>query len=293
MPGDRADRPTIGDPDRPSEAVGSWPSIDLARFGLPPLGWLFVAAALLVGAQRLRWTAGAPLETVPSGIFSAVEAVTIALLPAALLFRAREAPLTHRLLLGGLAVGAIAEFVRAVMSFWPLVPGGESWRGTVLDAPWPLLGPLGSFLVGLGLLGLRTSRPTRMRILAAIALAYVAPHVVSIGLADSQSVPSIDAYGAVLSVLWPVAAAFAVWVPVSSWLDGERPRAFWGLLALALPLSLVVRAFELPQAIAVVAFRSNALYLVGITLGAIVGAVVSLLALAAYAREMPPPARSA
>jgi hypothetical protein len=98
---------------------------------------------------------------------------------------------------------------------------------------------------------------------------------------------SIDGYSAVLLVIVPLTTAFAVWVSASSWLDGERPRAFWGLLALALPLSLAARAFELPQVIAVAALRSNALLVVGVTVGAFVGAVVSLLALAAYARLTP------
>ncbi|MHB8459541.1 MAG: hypothetical protein ACYDB6_05660, partial [Candidatus Limnocylindrales bacterium] len=63
------------------------------------------------------------------------------------------------------------------------------------------------------------------------------------------------------------------------------PRAFWGLLALALPLSLLSRLIELPQAIVVVALRSNALFFPATTISAIVGAIVALLALVAFARE--------
>ncbi len=41
------------DPDTPTEVVGALrlPPIDLARLGLPPLGWLFVGGAAVVAAR--------------------------------------------------------------------------------------------------------------------------------------------------------------------------------------------------------------------------------------------------
>lgn len=284
-----ADRPAMDDPDTPLEAVGSWKSIDLARLGLPPLGWLFVAGAVLVAAQHLRLGLAIPAEAIPPAILSGVTRVAIALLPAALLFRAPRAHRTHRLLLAGLAAGAIAELVRAVIAFWPSGPTGEAWRGTALDAAWPWLGPLGNLLVGLGLIRLRARRPPRFGLLAAIASAYLALGVVPtwIVVAASQPVASIDGYSALLFVTVPLTAAVAVWVPVSARLGREPPRAFWGLLALGLPLGLAARAFALAQTVTEAAPRMDALFVVSVTLGAFVGAVVSLAALGAYARLTP------
>ena len=95
-------------------------------------------------------------------------------------------------------------------------------------------------------------------------------------------------------VLVAVVGAFAVWVPVSAWLDRDAPRAFWGLLALGFPLGLVARAGGLVQTIAMQAFASAGLYSSGLfvvatTLSALIGAIVAILALVAYAREMPLP----
>jgi hypothetical protein len=191
-----ADLSTTDNPDIPSEAVGAWPSVDLAQLGLSPLGWLFIAGAALVGAQHLHAILGAPVETVPAAIFSGVAAVAIALLPGALLWRTPAATRTHRLLLAGLAAGAIAGLVRAVIAFWPSGPGGGSWRGTVLDGTWPLLGALGSLLVGLGLRRLRTRRPARLGLLAVIASAYIAVSVVPTWIVVAvDGIGSIDCQG--------------------------------------------------------------------------------------------------
>ena len=275
--------------DHSDEIVGSWPSIDFARLGLPPLGWLFVVAAVFVAVQHLRWMDGGSLEAVPDEVFSTVAAVTIVLLPAALLWRVRAATRTHRLLLAGLAAGAVSELLRAVVSFAPFVSYGALFGGTVIGGVWPLFGPLGGLLAGLGLVRLRPAGVTRIRLLAAIATAYVALDVGSFAIAFAGSHPpgSIDPHSAVLLVIRPLAAAFAVWVPVAAWFDDEAPRAFWGLLALALPLNLLSRLTELPEAIVIVALRSNALFLPAVTIGAIVGAFVALLALVAFARETP------
>ncbi|MHB8673678.1 MAG: hypothetical protein ACYDAK_08360 [Candidatus Limnocylindrales bacterium] len=263
--------------DHSDEIVGSWLSIDF---------WLFIAAAMVVGVQHLRSIDGASLETVPL-VLSAVAAVTVVLLPTALLWRARDAARTHRLLLAGLAAGAVSELLRAVISYAPLVPDGAPMVRTVLDLIQAFFGPLAGLLVGLGLVRLRTARITRVRVLVAIAATYVAFDVGSslIVFGNSQLHDWVNPLTAVLLVIRPLAAAFAVWVPVAAWFDDEAPRAFWGLLALALPLSLLSRLIELPQAIVVVALRSNALFFPATTISAIVGAIVALLALVAFARE--------
>jgi hypothetical protein len=116
------------------------------------------------------------------------------------------------------------------------------------------------------------------------------PQSYALGVPDGTVIASEFA----LLVLVAAVGAFVVWVPVSAWLDRDTPRAFWGLLALAFPLGLVARAGGLVQTTAMQAFASAGLYSNGFfvaatTLGALVGAVVALLALLAYAREMPRP----
>jgi hypothetical protein len=174
--------------------------------------------------------------------------------------------------------------------------------GTFLFAlSWPL-GGLGSLLLGLGLLRLRVRR-TRVGLLVVIGALYVGLSVLTLGIIVAQVPQSYDlgvpngfvtASGFVLLVLVAVVGAFVVWVPVSAWLDRDPPRAFWGLLALAFPLGLVARVGGFIQTIAMQAFASAGLYSSGLfvvatTLSALIGAIVAILALVAYAREMPLP----
>lgn len=292
---------TLESPGLPSEAVGPRRPI-IARLSLRPLGWLFVAAAVLVGAARLHAIVGEPAAMLPDMICSAVAAALVALLPAALVVRLPEAPRIQRLLFAGLALGAASEWAWATTFFWPSGPGVVEWLGTLLFALWWPLGGLGSLLLGLGLLRLRARR-TRAGLLVVIGALYAGLSVLTIGIAVAQVPQSYDlgvpdgiviAADFALLVLVAAVSAFVVWVPVSAWLDRDAPRAFWGLLALAFPLGLVARAGGLVQTIAMTAFAStdaysNWLFLVATTLGALVGAVAALLALVAYARKTPLP----
>lgn len=284
------DRAAVSDADIPSEVVGGLPSIDLARIRLQPLGWLFVAGAVFVAAERLRGIAGAPFEDIPAGVLAGVAAVILTLLPAALLRRSPGALRTHRLLLAGLAAWATFEVLLAVVFAWPLGPDGSSWRGTPLDGALPYLGPLGSVLIGGGLLQLRMKPPSRFGLLAATAGVYVALGIVpwAISVAASRPLGSGDPSVVVFSfVVEPLAAAFAVWAAVGAWLDREPPRAFWAVLALALPFGLAARAFEVPQLIAVAVYQTNTFFVATTTGMALIDAAVALLALAAYGRLMP------
>ncbi|MGO9178667.1 MAG: hypothetical protein ACLQHS_05245 [Candidatus Limnocylindrales bacterium] len=288
-------------PGLPSEAVGPRRPI-IAWLSLPPLGWLFVAAAVFVAALRLQGITGESAAMLPDTICAAVGAALVALLPAALLIRLPESPRTQRLLFAGLALGAASEWAWATTFIWAIGPGVVEWLGTLLFALWWPLGGLGSLLLGLGLLRLRARR-TRTGLLIGIGALYVALSLFTIGIVVAQvpqaydlSVPNgfVTASGFALAVLVAVVGAFVVWVPVSAWLDHDAPRAFWGLLALAFPLSLVARAGGLIQTIAMQAFASEDLYsngffVVATTLSALVAAVVALLALVAYARETPLP----
>ncbi len=284
-----ADRSAMDDRDVSSAAVGSWRSIDLGRLGLPPLGWLFVAGAALVAAQHLRLGLAVPAEAIPPAILSGITRVMIVLLPAALLFRAPRAHRTHRLLLAGLALGAIAELARAVIVLRPPGLTLEPWAETGLDAAWPWLGPVGNLLVGLGLVRLRNGRPLRLGLLAAIASTYLALGIAPTWIVAAASPPvgTIELGAALLLMTVPLAAAIATWVPVSAWLEHTPPRAFWGLLALGLPLFLAQRALALAQTVIEVATRMDALFVVSVTLGAFVSAVAAVAAVAAYARLTP------
>ena len=228
--------PGADDPDTPTEAVGSWPTIDLGRLGLPPLGWVFVAVALFVAATRLRTIGGAPADIVPDILLSSIQATVVVLLPAALLWRLPGAIRTHTLLLTGLALVAAAQLVMAANQLWPLFHSDDGTRST-FDAAWPLLTPAGGILIGLGLLRLRVGAD-RLSVLAAIVVTYVGIGVASYLIGAGTG--TLHAYDVAILVIVPAAAAVAVWVPVAAWLESDTPQAFWGLLAVALPLGVIV-----------------------------------------------------
>lgn len=276
--------PRTNDPDTPSEAVGSWPSVDLARLGVPPLGWLFVAVGLVVAATHLRSIAGTSLDTLPSAVLSGIASTVVALMPTALLWRAPGATRTHTLLLAGFAAGSIAEFDVGVLSLWSMWPSELAGVLDWLRRGWPLLDAAGSLLVGLGLLRLKGG-VTRASLLAASVATFVGLHAVSFELGPGLGV--LDAYGLALLVAGPAAAAVVVWVPVAAWLDHAEPRAFWGVLAAALPISLVGRVLELLSSMV----RSDALFVPIFTIDAAVSAAIAVLVLVAISRLMPSMAR--
>ena len=275
--------PVVDDPDTPTEAVGSWPAIDLARLGLPPLGWVFAAAALFVGVVHLRTLSGAPLEIVPAILLSTVESGVVVLLPAAVLWRVHEALRTHALLLTGLALLAAGQLILAVNQLWPVLQNEDGTR-SALGITWPLLTPAGGILIGLGLLRMRTGA-IRLPVLAAIVAAYVGIGVASYVIGAGSG--TIEAYDAGLMVIVPAAAAVAVWVPVAAWLESDAPPAFWGLLAVALPFGVISRLLTLLDTIVGTSTQSNVLFVPTMTVNSILGCLAALLALVAYARMTP------
>ena len=275
--------PVAHDPDTPTEAVGSWPTIDLARLGLPPLGWVFVAAALLVGVVRLRMLGGAPLDIVPTILFSAVETAVVVALPAALLWRVHDALRTHALLLVGLALVAVDRLILAVNQLWPMIQSDDGTRSAV-GLAWPWLMPAGGVLIGLGLLRLRTG-PIRLPVLATIVAVYVGIGVASYLVGGGSG--TLDAYDTALLIIVPAAAAVAVWVPVAGWLESDAPQAFWGLLAIALPLGVIARLLTLVATIVGTSTQSNVMFVPVVTVNSILGCLAALLALVAYARMTP------
>ena len=275
--------PGADDPDTPTEAVGSLPTIDFGRLGLPPLGWVFVAVALFVAATRLRTIGGAPADIAPDILLSSIQATVVVLLPAALLWRAPAAIRTHTLLLTGLALVAAAQVVFAANQLWPLFHSDDGTRST-FDAAWPLLTPAGGLLIGLGLLRLRVGAH-RLSVLAAIVVTYVGIGVASYLIGAGTG--TLDAYDAALMVIVPAAAAVAVWVPVAAWLESDTPQAFWGLLAVALPVGVISRLLTLLATIVGTSTQSNVLFVPMITINAFLGSVAVLLALVAYVRMTP------
>ncbi len=116
--------------------------------------------------------------------------------------------------------------------------------------------------------------------------------LVGLGLPAAAAHLSLLSPWLVLAALMTAAGACAVWVPVSAWLDGEAPRAFWGLLALGFPLGVLGRVVGVGELLALLApgpggVVSDGAYLLSTVAVALIGIAGSLLALAAYARATP------
>ena len=224
---------------------------------LRPLGWLFVVGAACVIVARLdRLVGTSPATTVLAAGPQAIAAALVALLPAALLLRAPDAPTRRRPLFFGLAATALTEWVQAAVFTWspPLVTANASvW--TVLSDVLVPLGVLGSLLIALGLLRLRpggATRPWLLVIIVGLDLGFLG---LQIGLVATWAHLSFDLVTFGPDVLLTAAGGVATWVPVSAWLDHDAPRGFWGLLALGFPLGLVARAIGLTQTVAMMSPR--------------------------------------
>ena len=277
----------------PVEALG--PRLPVpAWLELPPLGWMFVVGAACVMLARLdRLIGTSPATTVLSASPQAIEAALVALLPAALLLRMPDAPTRRRALFVGLAATALIAWVQTALFTWspPLMIANPSLWTVLSDVQVPLE-VLGSLLIGLGLLRLRPGGATRLRLLVVIVGLDVGLLGLQIGLVATWAHLTFDLVAFGPDVFLTAAGGVATWVPVSAWLDHDAPRGFWGLLALGFPLGLVARAIGLTQTVAMMTapppgLSSDALFLTATTLDALVGAVVALLAIAAYARLTP------
>ncbi len=282
-------------PQLPVEALG--PRLPIPDWlELRPLGWLFVVGAACVIVARLdRLVGTSPATTVLSASPQAIAAALVALLPAALLLRVPDAPTGRRPLFVGLAATALTEWVQAAVFAWssPLLPSTPSVWTVLSDVQVPL-GVLASLLIALGLLRLRPGGATRPWLLVVIVGLEVGFLGLQVRLVATWAHPSFDLVALGPDVLLTAAGGVAAWVPVSAWLDRDTPRAFWGLLALGFPLGLVASVVGLTQTVAMMSapsmgLSSDALFLVATALGALIGAVVSLLAIVAYARETPLP----
>lgn len=291
-------RPEADQPDRSTEVVGALTLPDLGPLGRRPLSLVFVVAAAGLALGRASLIAsdlgrGGPLDVAAFAVVSGATQTLVVLLPAALLWRVPTAPRTHRMLLAGLALGALVELLRlgtalASTSFSqpPIGPG--------LDTLAWLVRPLASLLVGLGLLHLRAGRMTRRGMLVVIASIYLALSLVPLGAELIGNAPILFTWIVLVSgILVPFLAAFAGWVPVDAWLAGERPRQFWGLLALGVPLYVFGALFAemLPAWVVLPANPAavNDIAFASLTLGELFSLGAVSLAFVAYARLTPLP----
>lgn len=279
----------VFDADTPTEAVGAIGLPDLESLGLPRLGWLFVAGAVLVGLLRLGAIDGIDVGTVPYRVVNAIEGATLALLPAALLLRAPDAPRTHPLLLAGLAATALSEIGRAVVAYQPFLGSIAlyDWAAP-LDLALGTIGVIGLVLTGIGLLRLWPVDWGRTWLLVGIAVGYLvltyAPMVIS---AASGIEVSLDFVSAVVPTGSVLASAFATWVAVAAWLDRAQPRALWALLAAALPLRIVIQLIEAAVAAPVWAGNPSGPWLLSLPITGILAATIACLGLLAYVRYTP------
>ncbi len=299
----------VDDRDLPGDVVGaiSWDDLKplrrlgaVARIPTTALDLVFLAAAFVVIAWWTKTIAAAlaepnvPLMAVPTAVLDEATAVVVALLPVALLWRAPHAPGTHPWLLTGLAVGAAYECFSVVGGLWQ-VDVSISTPLSTLQSALPYLHPVGIALVGVGLLAIRTGKPRRLRLLAALVGLYVAIELVPAAtIATSGALGSDPLWGSAIQwvgILTAITSGFAVWVAVGTWLDREAPVAFWGLLALALPLRLVAAIITVPQDILVLTFQGSLPEIAG-TVVSLTYAVAVLLAFVAYARYLPQTASS-
>jgi hypothetical protein len=291
--------PPLEDAVVPSEVVGAMSLADLGPLGRAPLRLAFVAAAALVAVGR-GWLVrgdlvdGVPLDIVAFSAASALVSVLIVSLPTALLVRRPEAYRTHRLLFAGLGIGAAIEIVRLANQALPADLAATAPHSNLLAVAWVGV-PIGTILVGLGLLRLRSSGPTRRGLLIVLAAVCLAIALVPAGIGLMTEQVTIDPLPfALTSIVEPIAAAFAAWVAVDAWLDREEPRTFWTLIAAALPIQVIAGLLGLGLPIPVYLAAPldpqtlNVLFFSSATISTLLVLWALALAVVAYGRHTPP-----
>ena len=276
------------DPDTPTEAVGTLRPIDLDALGLSRLGLVFVAVAIAVGLLRLTVIGSVGSSLLPNLLLGTIEAVTVCLLPAALLLRAPTAERTHPVLLAGLAAGAGAEAVRAIIARAPLALDlMTAWSGSLVTLA-SLADLAGAVLVGLGLMRLLPVPTRRQLLLAGIAGAYLLLAYASLVMLAASGVDiANDPWALVQPAGYALASAFVTWVAVAAWQDRVDPRTFWALLAAALPLGVAARLAEVVGTFLNLGPTSQTTQIGILTLVALFEAATACLALVAYGRYAP------
>ncbi len=284
--------PDAFDPDVPTEAVGSLKLLDIDAIRLPRLGWLFVAGAIFVGLVRLGAIGGmgdVPGAASVARLAQAIETGTIALLPAALLLRAPAAPRTHRLLLAGLATGAVAEIGRAAVTYQPLFhPDALYIWGGPLDPALEAIAVIGLVLTGFGLLRLWPGARARSSLLAVIVGVYLALTYLPVMIAAASGIDvSVDVASATLPAAYVLGSALVTWVAVAAWLDRADSRAFWTLLSAALPIRILIQLVGVATSIRTLADDPSGPWFLYLPVTGTLAAATACLALLAYVRYTP------
>ncbi len=267
---------------------------------LPLLGWGFLLLAGLVG---LSWAASFVQGPAFGGALAVIAAVVGVASPAALLYRVPTAWRSHRLLLAGLAAGsvsgALSRALLPLVAAWSLGTV-DPWRQFALWAGPAVLGLAGMLLVALGLARLRERPPSRgvRRLLPVLVLVelvgnasvflYLVTHP---GSMPPSELPAALAPAAIILASAPI-SAYAAWVPLAAWIDGEAPRPFWVLLGVAALAGLAGLAPNLAINV-VLAIGSLDLFVPLTTLDEALAVAAAILAFVAYARCTPPPPRTA
>jgi hypothetical protein len=291
-------RPTTDQPERTNEVVGALTLADVGPMGRHPQSLIFIVAAagLALGRAMLILSEldGLPLDLAAHALVAAATETIVVLLPAALLWRIPSAGRTHRTLLAGLALGALAELLRLGAAL-AATTYGDQLPGPDLNTVASLVLPVASLLIGLGLLELRGGQSTRRGLLVVIASMYLAVSLVPVG-ADLIANEAVSATWLflVVGIAAPLLAAFAAWVSADAWFAGDRPSRFWGLLALGVPLYVIAAVvsqggWALATWVAMPAdpLAVNDFGYVSATLGEIFALTAVCLAFVAYARLTP------
>lgn len=250
------------------------------RAGLPALAWIFILAAIVVGLLPLLTLVGAATESMLIGgfLYAITAAVSVAL-PAALLARLPDAHRRVPSLFTGLALLALATLLRAALQPLRL---GTSVTLLTLDVAF-VIEVAGLLLVGIGLLRVRAGATAWQPLLIVLAAAYViaglAPPLLNGSLV-------IDPLILARSLVGTVALAFGHAIPLVAWFDGARPRAFWGLLALAGPVYLLQLAVW-AALILLVQPRQPGVWDLATAVASLLSALLAVAALVAYGRYTP------
>jgi hypothetical protein len=197
----------------------------LARLRYPLLGWTFLVLAAAVGVERIRLVVNAPQADAGAVLWAVAWATVLVcrvLLPAALLWRDPLSMRYRPILVAGLAAFALEPVINA---FAPAFGDIAGW-----------LALIGVLLIGYGLLRMRARGATRWWILVVVAgLLVTIALLEAVGVLEFVEDPLVFLATRIVTVL---ASSFSLWVPAAAWVDGDEPRRFWSLLALALPLQL-------------------------------------------------------
>lgn len=255
-------------------------------------GWAFVllavVEAVLVGQQldlRIQLVPALIVEgdSAAVGTFlTLIGSLSTVLLPAAILYRARDAWVTHRLLLLGASLVAIWT---VGVSVYVAVETTADFDFVSRTAGWSTafyaVNLAGMLLLATGLVRLRVAPPTRRAHLATVlTIAALALQTVVIVIRPLGA----GADALLIGFATAVAGGYALSVPIGAVLDRQPPSRFWVTLAVVSVALLFVSVWE-AVALMLVYLPSN--FTAVPPFYGFVLAAAALVTLVVFAREMP------